>query len=689
MMPLGGWSDEPQEFPTEDDDGIFIPESELLAWHKKMQGIHPRVFTPEDKLFGEDHGQHHYGTQLATCFDDDPNKPMHCEVKGSKWESQSPMFKYVDNREPMYVVLIGGEISQIHLTSAHEEGGWNKVGHNNTKRSVRSEDDERKLVDANEEGIDSTDCINCDACGKPGPSKKCSSCQTAYYCNLKCHQNHEMMHRQDCQTGVWILKEANAAQLDTEDDLNMMPLARAQKLLSKAEDYPDDSKTRHDLCGDGLDAIELHEVDYLGGTGVEDVQTLYIKAQLMEMDGRHGLEAIETAKKLVAIDASIRSNVHSRTPTMQSEFAASIVLAGAYGRAEKWEDAMHLYKDLYTKIYDSVPNATPPEQRKIIMGMSRCLYELGMYEPSIELGFCAVEMNRTFPGVYKYIALSEKARGNMDEAVKLAGHAVLYESPWNEHNKAAAKTFYKKISTQQRNMQQIANHSTGHILLLGIDDDLFKTCFGKDASWSCKIKSLPENCTRDVLDKALSEPDLISVAFQDFDTHYQRLKQYFFQGGFLVYFGIYGEYTAPGQLSRDLKMGPWSFSAYTNHEYKLTHKALEKLGNKITEQQYTKGNLVKAPVIDRLMVPKGVSFEEYKEENCDSGEDDYEEQVKKAPASYESYINRLGEQSPLVMHKASHGGEVLYLGFVNGDGNVPSIVRALLSRNHSTITTEP
>lgn len=686
-MPSGGWFDEPEYFPTEDDDGIFIPDNELMTWHKKMQEIHPRVFTPEDELFGEANGQHPYGTKLITYFDDDPNKPMHCEVKGSRWESQSPMLKYADNREPMYVVLIGGEISQIHLTSAHEEGGWRKVGQQpNSKCSGSEDDDESKLVDANEEGIDSTDCINCDACGKPGPSKKCASCQTAYYCNLKCYQNHHIMHRQDCQTGAWILKNANIDRLDTEDDLNMTPLDRARKLLSKAEDYPDDSKKRHDLCGDGIDAIELHEEDYLGGTGVEDLETLYIKAQLMELDGRYGEEAIKTAKKLVAIDASNRVNVYSGVPTLESEFAASLVLASAHGKAEKWEDAINLYKDLYMKIYESVPNASPPEQRKIIMGMSRCFYELGMYEPSIEIGLSAVEMNRCFPGVYKYIALSEKARGNMDEAIKLAGRAVFYETPWNEHNQAEAKRFYKKISTQQRNAQQKTNRSTGHVLLLGIDDDLFKTCFGKDASWPCKIKCLSETCSRDVLDKALSEPGLNSVVFQDFETHYQRLQQYFFEGGFLAYFGIYGEYAAPAQLSRDLKMGPWSFSAYTTHKYKLTSEALEKLGNKIEEQQYTKCNLVKAPVIDRLMVPEGVSFQEYKEDHYYSDDDDYEEQVKKAPGSYEIYKNRLGEQSPLVMHKARHGGVIVYLGFVNGDGNIPSIVRALLSRNKTTVS---
>ena len=106
--------------PTIEDVGRFISKSQLIHWHRKMQQRFPQIFTPDDKLFGTQGRPHELGTKLMTFFDDDPNKPMNCEVVGSRQKIES------GEREPVYeyVVLIGNELSQTALTSAHEEGGW-------------------------------------------------------------------------------------------------------------------------------------------------------------------------------------------------------------------------------------------------------------------------------------------------------------------------------------------------------------------------------------------------------------------------------------------------------------------------------------------------------------------------------------------------------------------------------------
>lgn len=117
-----------QADPCKEDVGIFLTNETLHDWNRKIQKKCPEVFTPDVKIFGQNSGQHPFDTKLLAYFDDDPNKPMRCVVKGSRWvlEPKYPGVNSMcaDSRESNYIVLINGELTQIALTSAHEEGGW-------------------------------------------------------------------------------------------------------------------------------------------------------------------------------------------------------------------------------------------------------------------------------------------------------------------------------------------------------------------------------------------------------------------------------------------------------------------------------------------------------------------------------------------------------------------------------------
>ncbi|KAL7534131.1 hypothetical protein ACHAWF_004729 [Thalassiosira exigua] len=93
-----------------------------------MKAKMPRCFAEDEEIFGNDPGQHPYGTKLVNH--------LPCTVVGSRWKTENyggfpgMPSTFADNREPMYVVYMHGELSQIGIMDAHMDGevGWKAVG---------------------------------------------------------------------------------------------------------------------------------------------------------------------------------------------------------------------------------------------------------------------------------------------------------------------------------------------------------------------------------------------------------------------------------------------------------------------------------------------------------------------------------------------------------------------------------
>ena len=117
--------------------------------------------------------------------------------------------------------------------------------------------------------------------------------------------------------------------------------------------------------------------------------------------------------------------------------------AEAYVALGKWDEAVKSYMVLireYLIERDEDPNSV------WYIGLSRALFELHKYEEAIEFGNTAILLNRSCDGVHRYVALSQKALGDIDEAKKTMSRAILYEEHWEKDNMQKNKELLRELN---------------------------------------------------------------------------------------------------------------------------------------------------------------------------------------------------------------------------------------------------
>ena len=111
---------------------------------------------------------------------------------------------------------------------------------------------------------------------------------------------------------------------------------------------------------------------------------------------------------------------------------------------ENWEAAKLIYFEMMQNM-DDHNSATPPQQRMMYMGLCRCFYYLGECDKALAAGDAALQMNRHFPFVHQYIALAQKAMGDLQAAKETMARALIYEAPWDDQHYERVLELYREI----------------------------------------------------------------------------------------------------------------------------------------------------------------------------------------------------------------------------------------------------
>ena len=114
--------------------------------------------------------------------------------------------------------------------------------------------------------------------------------------------------------------------------------------------------------------------------------------------------------------------------------------AEAYAALGNWEETGKIYEALYKACVQRGWHI------HVLMGLAQTKYELGKYDEAIEYSNIAIEAFRQCPGVHKYVALSQKAMGDIDAAAKTISRAILYEEHWDKVNMQTNKQLLRELN---------------------------------------------------------------------------------------------------------------------------------------------------------------------------------------------------------------------------------------------------
>ncbi len=335
--------------------------------------------------------------------------------------------------------------------------------------------------------------VSCDSCSSASAKFRCGACKCNYYCNKTCATNHwKAGHKAECKFIVKHIEDfrakddninKTATKLDdahrlreecciclnalvrdssfilpckhvlcdecvyqqlnhTRDTTTTCPLCRAplprniiqymyqvgSEFVQRANRLPSGSPERMALCQSAR--IQLQKCNELfeicRDIGHYDYEKNHFLMCVFEVDIclSEGLADETIAKATALIDKATELNNVMMKIHLKCQIGRSHILLGEFSQAEK----------AYSQAYMLCQPSNATEVREILHRLSRCFYETGQYQRSIDFGEGAIKQNRHYDGAYEYVAKSHQALGDLPSAVEVMQRAVAYETPWDVQN---------------------------------------------------------------------------------------------------------------------------------------------------------------------------------------------------------------------------------------------------------------
>lgn len=327
----------------------------------------------------------------------------------------------------------------------------------------------------------------CDCCQQKNGDLRCGKCKCMYYCSRECQARAWREHKSDCTALAASHIEFSQTDRKMDDRTKRKEDAASEVCaicLEQIEDNSLELPCQHVFC---IECMKLHHKNSASTntpcplcraeTNVH--QYVYVNAvnffnRAYRQPSRKDHFCQMARKELKPIENESRGS-----PEIQSLIAELLYLEEKYADAIALSESIlknkpamsmvfsnltniiqsHLklsqFKSAFLAIQRMLPLTSDPseyakEVRFLYQSTCRCYYEFGEYAQAIRIGDAAVEANRHYEGVHKYIALSYKALGRYDEAILTMRRAVRYEQPWDARNVAANQALLDELVAEKK-----------------------------------------------------------------------------------------------------------------------------------------------------------------------------------------------------------------------------------------------